>query len=243
MSKHRLFIPQPISGGQQLPVDGEQGHYLSRVLRLKKGSEVTLFDGSGNEFPSVVAEVSRKEMLLQAGDPVSRNLESPLSIRLIQGVSRGERMDFTVQKATELGVRRISPVLTDFSVVKLKSDRALRKMHHWQKIAQSACEQCGRNTLPVIDEPVPLNTLLSEPTNTNCRLLLEPSAPTSLRQLSKSEESIDLLIGPEGGISAIELENITAIGFTPVSFGPRVLRTETAAVAAIAVIQAQWGDL
>lgn len=243
MSRHRLFISQPISEGEVLCLDGEQGHYLSRVLRLKRGSEVLLFDGSNYEYPALVTEVHRKRVRLQPGAPLLRSLESPLQIRLVQGISRGERMDFVVQKATELGVHRISPVLTEFSVVKLQADRATRRLAHWHKIAHSACEQCGRNRIPVIDEPSVLHEFLRENTPAERRLLLHPSATVSLQQVDAPASSLDLLIGPEGGLSDIETEMLLDAGFEAVSLGPRVLRTETAALAAVAILQAKWGDL
>lgn len=243
MSRHRLFISQPISEDEALSLDGEQGHYLSRVLRLKPGSEVLLFDGSGYEYPSLVTEVHRKRVLLRPGTPILHDMESPLQIRLVQGISRGERMDFVIQKATELGVHRISPVLTEFSVVKLQADRASRRLLHWNKIAQSACEQCGRNKIPVIDEPSVLHDFLRGNTPAACRLLLQPSATTSLHQIDTPDSTIDLLIGPEGGISSTETEMLFDAGFKAVSLGPRVLRTETAALAAAAILQAKWGDL
>lgn len=243
MPRHRLFIPQPISADQELSVDGEQGHYLSRVLRVKPGSTVTLFDGSDKEYPSIVLEAKRQSVLLQTGQPVTRDTESRLSIRLIQGISRGERMDFVVQKATELGVRRISPVLTEFSVVKLKAERATRRILHWKKIAQRACEQCGRNTIPLIDEPVALHELLRETEQADCRLMLQLSAEVSLQQAGTKVSSVDLLIGPEGGLSDAEAELAAATGYTAVSLGPRVMRTETAALAALAIVQALWSDL
>jgi 16S rRNA (uracil1498-N3)-methyltransferase len=162
---------------------------------------------------------------------------------LVQGISRGERMDFVIQKATELGVHRISPVLTEFSVVKLQADRASRRLLHWNKIAQSACEQCGRSKIPVIDEPSVLHDFLRGSTPAQSRLLLQPSATTSLHQIGRPESVIDLLIGPEGGISDSETEMLLDAGFKAVSLGPRVLRTETAALAAVAILQAKWGDL
>ncbi|NOX69575.1 MAG: 16S rRNA (uracil(1498)-N(3))-methyltransferase [Gammaproteobacteria bacterium] len=243
MSRHRLFISQPISEGETLCLDGEQGHYLSRVLRLKRGSEVLLFDGRNYEYPALVTEVHRKRVCLRPGAPLLQSLESPLKIRLVQGIARGERMDFVIQKATELGVHRISPVLTEFSVVKLQADRAARRLAHWNKIAHSACEQCGRNRIPVIDEPSALHDFLRGNTPAEGRLLLQPSATVSLQQVDAAASSLDLLIGPEGGMSDTETEMLLDAGFKAVSLGPRVLRTETAALAAIAILQAKWGDL
>ena len=243
MSRHRLYISQPLSGNKELTVEGEQAHYLSRVLRLKPGSNVTLFDGSGSEYPSVVVAAKRQSVLLQTGQRVSRDAESHLPLRLIQGISRGERMDFVVQKATELGVQQISPVLSEYSVVKLKAERAQKRMQHWNKIAQSACEQCGRNKIPIIDEPIALHELLQRVELAACNLMLNPSAAVSLQHIDKAESAVNLLIGPEGGLSDAEIEFATNAGFTSVSLGPRVMRTETAALAAVAIIQALWGDI
>lgn len=243
MSKHRLFVSEPLSPSDEYRLPDEQGHYLSRVLRLKQGDRILLFDGSGYEYPAIVTEVARKKVVLKIGSAVSRDTDSALKIRLIQGISRGERMDFVVQKATELGVDRISPVLTEFSVVKLSADRAARRLLHWQKIAQSACEQCGRNLIPVIDPPGSLHEFLRHDTAAKCRLLLQPSATRSLHEVEPPTADVDLLIGPEGGFSAIENEMLAHAGFESVLLGPRVLRTETAALAALTLLQANWGDL
>jgi 16S rRNA (uracil1498-N3)-methyltransferase len=137
----------------QVSLDGEQAHYVGRVLRLRAGDALTVFDGSGGEYSATIDKVTKQQLQLRVGERSSRNMESPLRIRLVQGISRGDRMDIVVQKATELGVHRISPVITDHSVVKLEPDRAAKRHAHWQKIAQSACEQCGRNVLPTIDAP------------------------------------------------------------------------------------------
>jgi len=243
MSRHRLFVPEPLSPCDEYPLPDEQGHYLSRVLRLKPGDRVLLFDGSGYEYPAIVTEASRKRVLLQIGAAIGRDTDSPLKVRLIQGVSRGERMDFVVQKATELGVDRISPVLTEFSVVKLSAERAIRRLRHWQKIAQSACEQCGRNRIPIIDPPNSLPDFLRDNTAADCRLQLQPSATRALHEIDPPKADVDLLIGPEGGFSRMENEMLDHAGFESVLLGPRVLRTETAALAALTLLQANWGDL
>jgi 16S rRNA (uracil1498-N3)-methyltransferase len=243
MSRHRLFISQPLSHCDEFQLPDEQGHYLTRVLRLKPGDRVLLFDGSGAEYPALITVAQKKKVLLEIGAAVLRNTESPLKIRLIQGISRGERMDFVMQKATELGVDRISPVLTEFSVVKLSTARAARRLLHWQKIVQSACEQCGRNRLPVVDPPSTLHEFLRQSTAAECRLLLQPSATTSLREMPQPANGVDLLIGPEGGFSVAEYEMVAHAKFSAASLGPRVLRTETAALAAVTLLQANWGDL
>ncbi|MDH4108547.1 MAG: 16S rRNA (uracil(1498)-N(3))-methyltransferase [Gammaproteobacteria bacterium] len=241
MARHRLYIAQPVIAGRSLRIEGETAHYLVRVLRLRQGDEVALFDNSGVEFPATVTDIGKQRADLLPGDAVCRDLESPLDIRLIQGVSRGERMDLVVQKATELGIRRISPVLTAHSVVRLDAERASRRQEHWNRIAQSACEQCGRNRLPAIDEPRPLADFLQEPSAAGLRLLLHPAPGIDLAQVD-APASVDLLIGPEGGLSDDERELARNMGFASLRMGPRILRTETAALAAIAMLQSRWGD-
>jgi len=201
-----------------------------------------LFDGSGAEFTATVTAIRKQRAELVPGDGVFRNVESPLEIRLIQGVSRGERMDMVVQKATELGIHRISPVLTTHSVVRLDAERSSRRQEHWARIAQGACEQCGRNRLPVIDEPRTLADVLQEPSTTRLRLMLHPGPAGDLPE-TDSPSGVDVLIGPEGGLSDDERDFALSAGFASLSLGPRILRTETAALAAIAVLQARWGDL
>jgi 16S rRNA (uracil1498-N3)-methyltransferase len=167
-----------------------------------------------------------------------------LKIHLVQGISRGERMDIVVQKATELGVKRITPVLTEYGVVKLDPDRAEKRREHWQKIAASACEQSGRTRLPLIDTPLPLKSWFgSKPQSVDAELILTPGAASSLASLTAPQTKVCLMIGPEGGFSDSERSDAKVSGFTAVSLGPRVLRTESAAIAALAVLQSLWGDL
>lgn len=172
------------------------------------------------------------------------NRESPLNIHLLQGVSRGERMDIVVQKTTELGVNRITPVLSEFSVVKLDKKRAAKKQNHWQKIAISACEQCGRNRVPVIDAPIQLRNWFGENLEASgLRTILAPAADGTIYRHDENEIEHILLIGPEGGFSDDEYEQAKIAGFVAANFGPRILRTETAAIATIATLQARYGDL
>ncbi len=242
MPRHRLFVAQPIRLDEALEIDGERAHYLSRVLRLKVGSEVTLFDGSGDEFVAQVAELRKNRVELRVRQKRSADVESILAVRLVQGVTRGERMDFVVQKATELGVSRIQPVISEFSVVKLNRQRALRRTQHWRKIAQSACEQCGRNRIPQVAEPMPLSDFLARDSDAECRVLFDLHAEGTLRDLP-APSGIDLMIGPEGGLSEREHADAVRVGFVPVSMGPRILRAETAALTALALVQGRWGDL
>ena len=242
MSRHRLFIPEPIRHSRQLEIEGEQAHYLSRVLRMKAGSELSIFDGTGEEFAAIVVDVRKDSILLRKGEPLHNDVESRLDLRLIQGISRGGRMDFVVQKATELGARQILPVFTDHSVVKLTPERAGRRARHWRRIAESACEQCGRNRVPLVAEPVALIDYLSRSADADHRIVLEPGASTRLTDLA-APAAVDLLVGPEGGFSDRENADTTMVGFIRVSLGPRVLRSETAALTAVALVQGLWGDL
>jgi 16S rRNA (uracil1498-N3)-methyltransferase len=241
----RLFVEDTLSSGMQLTLSDERTHYVGRVLRLKTGDALTLFDGCGGEFAATVSEVSRNRVVVTAGEKSSGERESPLPIHLVQAISRGERMDFVVQKATELGVVRVTPVMSEFSVVKLDGSKRDKRARHWRRIAQGACEQSGRNRVPDIGEPRTFDEWLQSlaADKTRLKLLLEPTASATLAAIGVTPAAVDLLVGPEGGLSAGEVERALAGGFIAVGFGPRILRTETAAIAAIAVLQARWGDL
>lgn len=233
-----------LEGGSQVTLAEEPSHYVGRVLRLRAGDALTLFDGRGGEFAATVEEVSKKAVVVRIGERSARERESSLSIRLVQAVSRGERMDFVVQKATELGVARITPVLAEFSVVRLDPKKRESRAAHWTRIAQSACEQCGRNRVPVVDAPRSYDEWLGDQAEADgLRLLLEPGGSLTVSSIDARPVRIDLLVGPEGGLSDREREQALAKGFLAMSFGPRVLRTETAAVAAVAVLQGRWGDM
>ena len=244
MALTRLFIRSELQTGQALELDKEQAHYLGRALRLRPGDALIIFSAESGEFAAAVTTIGKSNAELMVGVAIPTNTESPLKVHLVQGVSRGERMDVVVQKATELGVKRISPVLTEYGVVKLEGSRASRRREHWQKIAESACEQCGRTRPPLIDEPLPLKTWFGSKTSeTDVDLILKPNAATSMASLKAPTTKVCLLIGPEGGFSDNEYEDAEISGFKAVSLGPRVLRTETAAIAAITVAESLWGDL
>lgn len=244
MSTFRLFSPIAVRANANLSLRGEQARYVGRVLRMKPGDELTVFDGNGGEFPATIDVVTKQELKLVIGAHVARNAESPLRITLVQGISRGERMDFVVQKATELGVRRITPVLTEYGVVKLAGERAQKRRDHWQGVAASACEQSGRTRPPRIDPPVSLNQWFGDkPADADVDLILHPGAATPLSRVGPPTTGACLLIGPEGGFSESEYADAKIAGFNAVSLGPRILRTETAAAAALAVMQSNWGDL
>jgi 16S rRNA (uracil1498-N3)-methyltransferase len=243
MRLNRIFCEGPLAAGDEVKLPAAGAYHVARVLRMREGAPLILFDGMGGEYQ---AEIIRVE-----GDAVSARLmhqtpgtaESPLKVTLVQGVSRSERMDWTLQKATELGVSAIAPVLSARSVVRLDDKQAAKKQAHWHAIVIGACEQCGRTRVPSVATPLPLRNYLATVKKEGLRLVLSPSAPGSLAGLASLPNKVELLIGPEGGLDDEELNAARTAGFTPVRLGPRVLRTETAAVVALSVLQALWGDL
>ncbi|SDL24952.1 16S rRNA (uracil(1498)-N(3))-methyltransferase [Pseudomonas indica] len=238
MRLSRFFVDQPLSLGQHgLPE--AQAHYIGRVLRLVVGDAVQLFDGSGQEFLGQLSEVGKKSVRVELTEQFDGQAESPLRVHLGQGLSRGERMDWAIQKATELGVAVITPVVSERCEVRLKDERADKRLSHWRQIAISACEQCGRSVLPVIHPPLLLSDWLRQ-TEADLKLVLHPVAePLSSHP---KPASLAFLIGPEGGLSETEVDQAKAAGFHAARLGPRVLRTETAPVVALSVAQQLWGD-
>ena len=206
---------------------------------------MVLFDGLGGEFEAHITRIDRGDVSVKTGAHLDVERESRLHVRLVQGLSSGDRMDITVQKAVELGVAAIQPVATERSVVKLKDERAQRRVEHWQNLAISACEQCGRNRVPevaaVLGLPEWLAQLEMPAPHDEARLLLSPGAAQSLKELAPVAR-MTLLVGPEGGLSQVETQLAQSRGFRPVRLGPRILRTETAALATLSAIQALWGD-
>jgi 16S rRNA (uracil1498-N3)-methyltransferase len=240
----RLFVSGALSNGTELILQGEQARYLGRVLRSRVGDLVQVFNGEDGEWSATIENLDKNSVTLRVGGHNEITTESALDIHIVQGISRGERMDFVVQKATELGVKRITPVLTDHGVVKLDQQRAEKRREHWQNVAASACEQSGRTRPPLVDAPLPLNTWFgARDSSDGTEIILKPDATTSFASLGSPTARLCLLIGPEGGFSKREYEDAEIAGFQATSLGPRILRTETAALAAIAIAQSHWGDL
>lgn len=238
----RIFVEQKLVSGKGVGLPEQAGLHLTRVLRLDPGAPVTLFDGSGGEYEGTL-ERDGKNWWAKVGshDPVER--ESPLAITLLQGVARGERMDLIIQKATELGVVRIVPVLAERSVVKIDERQRTRKHEHWQAIAVSACEQCGRNRVPEVSLPLPLADALATLSADSRRCLLAVDATEPLASaLNGQTREMALFIGPEGGLGDNEQKFALANGFGAYRIGPRILRTETAGLAALAALQTLGGD-
>jgi 16S rRNA (uracil1498-N3)-methyltransferase len=239
----RIYFPDEIPAHGVCDIRDEQAHYLTRVLRVQPGDVVVLFDGRGGEYQASVAAMTKQAVQLNVADRVEVDRESPLAIYVAQGISSGERMDYTVQKAVELGVVRIQPVTTERSVVHLDAQRAAKRVAHWQSVAVAACAQCGRNRVPEVAPVMSYRTWLgSLQADPAVRLLLSPLAPQRLHDLPRPGGPVWLLCGPEGGLAPAEHRDAGQSGFTGVRLGPRVLRTETAAVAALAAMQALWGD-
>ena len=238
MRLSRFFIDAPLSlGRHELPE--AQAHYIGRVLRLAPGAAVQLFDGSGREYLGELAEVGKKSVSVELREVFDGLAESPLRIHLGQGLSRGERMDWAIQKATELGVAEITPLVSERCEVRLKDERADKRLAHWRQIAISACEQCGRSVLPVIHAPLGLDDWQRQ-VQAELKLVLHPVAEPLASHARPS--SLAFLIGPEGGLSEAEVEQAKSHGFHAARLGPRVLRTETAPVVALSVAQQLWGD-
>ena len=238
MRLSRFFIDAPLSLGQhELPE--AQAHYIGRVLRHAAGDAVQLFDGSGQEYLGELIEVGKKVVRVELRERFAGQVESPLQVHLGQGLSRGERMDWAIQKATELGAAQITPIISERCEVRLKDERADKRLAHWRQVAISACEQCGRSVLPVIHAPQPLAEW-QQTVEADLKLVLHPLAVPL--QSHARPQRLAFMIGPEGGLSEAEVEQARAAGFLPARLGPRVLRTETAPVVALAVAQQLWGD-
>lgn len=237
----RLFLERDLDG-DRLTLDEREAHYLGNVLRLKRGDPLVAFNGRGTERHASIATLQRRGGELELGSKITPLPAAPLELTLLQALAKNDAMDLIVQKTTELGVRAIQPVYTEFSVVKLDDERVERRVDHWRKIARSACEQCGRHEPPEIGVPMPLAAAVRALPPADMRLALEPFAAERLDRSITPPSSIVVAIGPEGGFGTEDMHTLDGAGFTRVIFGPRVLRTETAAIAACAAMQSLWGD-
>jgi 16S rRNA (uracil1498-N3)-methyltransferase len=267
----RVYVDEPLAAGTSCLISGSAANHIARVLRSREGDALTLFDGRGGEYGARIAGFRKDLVQVEVLEHRDVERESALDLTLAQGISRGERMDWVMQKATELGVRRIVPVLTERSVVKLDDRQSEKKLQHWRGIVIAACEQCGRNRIPEVAAPLSFYEAIrtgdgggaatsragsdaaaagAAPSSIGhttaapsvARLLLSPQASLRARDLP-CPSSVVLLIGPEGGLADNEEELAIKAGFKPVQLGPRILRTETAAIAALAALQHDFGDL
>ena len=243
MTAPRFYCPPPLLARDSLELPPAAAHHANRVLRLRVNDAVHVFDGAGTELHGIISEINGKRVVLGKLQTSTVNRESPLSIVLAQAMCGSEKMDWVVQKATELGATAIQPVQTRRSVAKLSGARIEKRIEHWRAVVIGACEQCGRNVLPEIRAPQELSAWLAVMRNeTGSKFILAPDASTTLNEQIKPQAAVTLLIGPEGGFSADEVELAQQVGFIPVRLGTRILRTETAAIAALAALQTLWGD-
>ena len=240
----RFYFPATLSDGEHYTLPDKVFRHAVKVLRLTENDEFTLFNGDGKEYRSRLIRIDKKSAQVEILSSEQLSRESQLKIHLIQGVSKGERMDFVLQKATELGVSSIHPVFTERTNVAIPQVRIEKKLEHWRGVVTSACEQCGRNTIPEIFPPdsiIPVLKQFSE--EVTSKVVLSPSATSGLLMQPKQQSGLIVLIGAEGGLSPAELRQAVELGFAEVSLGPRILRTETAALAFLAIAQGMWGDL
>ncbi len=237
----RFYLDQPLAAGARFSLPPGPARHAARALRLGVGDPISLFNGEGGEYAARIERINKDEVAVAVGGFADVERESPLRVMLAQGISGGERMDYTLQKAVELGVAAIQPIAAKRSVVKLAGERVERRVAHWQAVVASACEQCGRNRVPVVAPPLSLADWLGR--QPPARLLfLSPQAAKRLAELPPPAATDCLVAGPEGGFEADELAALDAARAVAVRLGPRVLRTETAALAALAAMQALWGD-
>jgi RNA methyltransferase, RsmE family len=238
----RIYLPQTLIAGTTVTLDPGATKHVRRVLRLKPGAALILFNGAGCAYRSMIERIDRESVRVAIGAPQSTELESPLQLTLALGVLRGERMDYAIQKAAELGVTRIIPLVTERCVIRLDAARSEKRTHHWRSIVASACEQCGRNRLPDVAPLRGLRDWLGE-AGGSLRLVFHPGDGARLAELEQASGQVRMLIGPEGGFSPEEIQAVRDAGFRCIRMGPRTLRAETAAIAAIAALQCLWGDL
>lgn len=242
MSQPRFYCREALAPGARIELPEPVARHAVRVLRLPPGAEIILFDGRGGQYTARIERIERERVTVDLGSWEDIERESPLDITLVQALQAGEKMDFTIQKSVELGVRCIVPVESRRSVLKLAGDRAAKRVAHWQGVAASACEQCGRNQVPLVAPLERLDHWLARPAGNAVRLMLAPDAPQALPELAL-DGPVQLLIGAEGGLDPQEVIAARHAGFIPVRLGPRVLRTETAGLAVLAALQVLYGDL
>ena len=242
MRQNRIYVADKLAPEESLSLGGNRAHYLHRVLRLGEGDNITLFNGDGWDYAATIVSRGKNQVRIEVSAQLPAAPESPLQLTLVQALARGERMDLSLQKATELGVSKIQPLLSERVEVKLSGHRLEKRMHHWRGVIISACEQSGRAKLPELCIPQALGDWLAgeRPEHSYA---LHPRSDASLVAVLPAAEPIALLVGPEGGFSEVEVLLMQAAGVRPVSFGRRILRTETAGPAAIAAIQSQVGDM
>ena len=242
MKPPRVYHPEQVQVGRDVTLGEANSHHLAHVLRMRAGAAVVVFNGLGGEYAGMIRTITRScvRVRIDSFDPIER--ESALRVGLVQVVSAGERMDFSLQKAVELGACWIQPLFSRRGKVRLEGERAHKRLLHWQRVVNAACEQCGRNRVPPVRAPIELPAWLAQDSVATRRLVLDPDADTKLSEAGPLAGEIELVAGGESGFDPVELELLASHGFVSVRLGPRVLRTETAGLAAMAALQALWGD-
>jgi 16S rRNA (uracil1498-N3)-methyltransferase len=241
MRNPRIHTSVPLAAGVSLELEDSAARHEGRVLRMQPGQSIILFNGDGHDYPAVLTRVDKKQVCAELGEPRRRETESSLTVVLGQVLSKGDRMDYAIQKSVELGVSHIVPLVSERCDVRLKGDREDKRLRHWQGIAVSAAEQCGRAVVPTIGAVTTIADWLVQTCDCDLKLVLHHRTRQSLQSLARPDR-LALMIGPEGGLTADEIAQSEAAGFLPAALGPRVLRTETAPVAALALCQWLWGD-
>ena len=240
----RVHVAQPLRSGREVLLPEQAGEHIARMLRLERGHPLTLFNGDGREYDATLASLAKRAVSAEVTGTRAVDRESPLPLTLAQGIARGEKMDWILQKATELGVARVVPIVTERTEVKLDEERAERRLLHWNQVIAAACEQSGRTRLPQLDPPQRLDRWLGTLADTTgLRVALVPGGELTVRALPPVTNGVIVCVGPEGGLSEHDLALLAQGGFATLHLGPRILRTETAGIAALAALQALHGDL
>jgi 16S rRNA (uracil1498-N3)-methyltransferase len=243
MRTTRVFVDLRLAAGARVALPDDAANHLVRVLRMQEGDACVLFNGDGREFPARLLAANKRGVEAELGAPRDVDNESPLKLSLVQGIARGEKMDLILQKATELGIVAVHPVQSDRSEVKLDAERAAKRLAHWRSVVVSACEQSGRARVPEVCTAQPLQAAIATLDAGAAKFLLDPEADASIATIESLTGDVVLAIGPEGGWSDRDRQALQGAGFVGLRLGPRILRTETAGLAAIAALQARFGDL
>ena len=241
MPSPRIFCDARLGPGAQFALSDDAANHIAKALRLSAGDALVVFDGRGGEYEAVIQRVDRGRVDVKTGAFRDVERESPVEVGLVQGLPEADKMDWILQKAVELGAAWVQPVVCDRSVVRLSGDRAARRQSHWQRVIIAACEQCGRNRVPALGATLAFRDWAAQASDAR-RWMLMPGAGETLVAQPRPDGPVQLLVGPEGGLSERELDIALTVGFKPLSLGPRVLRAETAPLAALATVQSLWGD-
>jgi 16S rRNA (uracil1498-N3)-methyltransferase len=242
----RFYIPSPHIENGLLKIEGDEVRHIRKVLRLKTGDEIFVFDGLGREFEGMIIEERRTSVMVKIQRSLSPRRDSPLEVTLAQSLLKGEKMDYLIQKATELGIKEIIPFFSSRSVPLLEKSRSLRRHHRWEKIAVEASKQCGRGVVPKIESLQTYSDMLRSASTDHLRLILWERDGIKLKEMlkgSKERKKIFFVIGPEGGFSQDEIEKAEKAGFVAVTLGKRILRAETASLCFLSILQYEWGDV